>query len=127
MLAKSLQSCLTLCDPMYCSLPGSSIHGVLQARILEGVAIYFSKGSFQPRDQTFVSCGSCFAGRFFTDEPPGNPEDSHITQSVIRIGKYILSTKKHNESHDNGRDCIIGNIIIIQPATSTCRITAGIK
>ena len=86
---------------MACSPPGSSAHGILQARILEGVAISFSKGSFQPRDQTFVSCGSCFAGRFFTDEPLGNPEDSHITQSVIRIGKFSLSAKKHNESHDN--------------------------
>ena len=42
---KSLQLCLTLCDPMDCSLPGSSVHGILQARILEGVAICFSWGS----------------------------------------------------------------------------------
>ena len=40
------QSCPTLCDPMDCSLPGSSVHGILQARILERVAIPFSKGSF---------------------------------------------------------------------------------
>ena len=38
------QSCLTLCDPMDCSLPGSSVHGILQARILEWVAILFSRG-----------------------------------------------------------------------------------
>ena len=44
------QSCLTLCDPMDCSLPGSSVHGILQARILEWVAISFSRGSSQPRD-----------------------------------------------------------------------------
>ena len=50
------QSCLTLCDPMDCSPPGSSIHGILQARVLEWVAIPFSRGSFQPRDQTSVSC-----------------------------------------------------------------------
>ena len=43
--AKSLQSCLTLCDPMDCSLPGSSVHGVLQARILEWVAISSSRKS----------------------------------------------------------------------------------
>ena len=42
---KSLQLCLTLCDPMDHSLPGSSVHGILQARILEGVAICFSWGS----------------------------------------------------------------------------------
>ena len=57
------QSCLTLCDPMDCSLPGSSVHGILQATILEWVAIPFSRGSFWPRDWTLVSC---IAGRFFT-------------------------------------------------------------
>ena len=56
------QSCLTLCDPMDCSPPGSSVPGILQARILEWVAISFSRGSSQLRDQTHVSC---IAGRFF--------------------------------------------------------------
>ena len=46
------QSCQTLCDPMDCSPPGSSVHGILQARILEWIAISFSKGSSQPRDWT---------------------------------------------------------------------------
>ena len=57
--AKSLQSCSTLCDAMDCSQPGSSVHGILQARILEWVTISFSKGSSQPRGQTrsyYVSC-----------------------------------------------------------------------
>ena len=57
------QSCLTLCDPMDCSLPGLSVHGVFQARILEWVAISFSRGSSPPRDQTQISC---IAGRCFT-------------------------------------------------------------
>ena len=52
------------CDPMYCSLPGYSIYGILQASILEWVAISFSRGSSQPRNQTWVFCT---AGRFFTD------------------------------------------------------------
>ena len=56
------QSCLTL-PPMDCSPPGSSVHGILQARILEWVAILFSRGPSQPRDRTGVSC---IAGRFFT-------------------------------------------------------------
>ena len=43
----------TLCDPMDCSLPGSSVHGIFQARVLEWVAISFSRGSSQPRDQTW--------------------------------------------------------------------------
>ena len=61
--SKVAQSCLTLCDPMDCSLPGSSFHGILQERILEWVAISFSRGSSWPRDGTQVSC---IAGRFFT-------------------------------------------------------------
>ena len=57
------QWCLTLCDPMDCSLPGSSIHGIFQARVLEWVAISFSRGSSRPRDQTWVSRT---VGRHFT-------------------------------------------------------------
>ena len=53
--AKLLQSCLILCDPMDCSRTGSSVHGIFQARILEWVAISFSRGSSLPRDQTCIS------------------------------------------------------------------------
>ena len=49
-----------------CSLPSSSVHGILQTRILEWVAISISRGSSQPRDQTLISCVSCTAGGFFT-------------------------------------------------------------
>ena len=57
------QSCPTLCDPMDCSLQGFSVHGTFQARVLEWVAIAFSRGSSQPRDQTQVSH---ITGRRFT-------------------------------------------------------------
>ena len=53
-----------------CSLPGSWVHGILQARILEWVAISFFRGSFQPRDQTWVSR---ITGGFLTTAPPGKP------------------------------------------------------
>ena len=55
------QSCPTLCDPMDCSLPGSSVHGIFQARVLEWGAISFSRGS-RPRNRTQVShiAGRCF-------------------------------------------------------------------
>ena len=56
MCAKSLQSCLTLCDH---NLPGSSVHGTLQARILKWIAMPSSRGSSQPRDWTHVSFISC--------------------------------------------------------------------
>ena len=57
------QSCPTLCDLLDCSPPGSSVHGIFQARILEWVDYPFSRGSSQPRDRTQVSCT---AGSFFT-------------------------------------------------------------
>ena len=60
------KSCLTLWDPMDCNPPGSSLHWVFQARILEWVAIPYSRGSSWPRDWTRVSC---LAGGFFTTEP----------------------------------------------------------
>ena len=58
-LTGSLQPGLTLCDPMNCSPPGSSVHGILYARILEWVAMPSSRGSSQPRDWTHVSYVSC--------------------------------------------------------------------
>ena len=54
MYAQSLQSCLTLCNPMDCNLPGSSLHGILQARILEWVAVPSFRESSQSRDQNCV-------------------------------------------------------------------------
>ena len=61
-------SCPALCNPRDCSPPGSSIHGILQARVLEWVAIAFSRGSSQPRDQTQVS-------RTAGGRPPGEALD----------------------------------------------------
>ena len=67
--AKSLQLCLTLCDPVDCSTAGSSDHGILQASIVEWGAMPFSRGSSQPRDRR--TCISRIAGGFFTSRPPG--------------------------------------------------------
>ena len=63
MKALVAQSCLTLCDPIDCGLPGSTVHRILQARIVEWIAIPFSRESSWPRDQIQVSCST---GRFFT-------------------------------------------------------------
>ena len=59
------QSCLTLCNPKDCSPQGSSVHGIVPARILERVAISFSRGCFQPKDQ-IEPVSPALAGRFFT-------------------------------------------------------------
>ena len=65
-VSKVVQSCPPLSNSINCSLPGSSIHGIFQARILEWVVISFSRGSSPPRDQTRISCVSCIANWFFT-------------------------------------------------------------
>ena len=83
------QSCPTLCDPMDCSPPGSSVHGILQARVLKWVAVSFSRGSSQPRDQTQVSC---IAGRFFTHwAGPQNVHSSSAHQSGLGMSPSSLS------------------------------------
>ena len=69
----SFQSCLTFCNPMDCSPPGSSVHGILQARISEQVTEPSFRRSSTPRNQIHVSCVSCITGGLFTTEPPGKP------------------------------------------------------
>ena len=78
------KSCLTLCDPMDCSPPGSSVHGILQAGILEWVAIPLSWVSSRPRDRTHVSY---LAGRFFTTKPPGR----HPTMLYLKVFFFFFS------------------------------------
>ena len=83
------QSCPTLCDPVDCSPSGSSVHGILQARILEWVAIPFSRGSSWPRDRIQVSW---IAGRFFTYIwPAGKP--SPIFNHPLKIVRLVSSFK----------------------------------
>ena len=90
------QLCLTLCDPMNYRPPGSSVHGILQARILEWVAISFFRGSFRSRNRTQASCT---AGRVFTDwarrealpsKPPGKPLEKNRNVYI-----YIYITLLH--------------------------------
>ena len=83
MHANLLQLCLTVCDPGDCSLPGSSVHGILQARILEWVAIPFSRGFSRARDQTRISC---IADRFFT-EPSGKPIVVGAPNTMAPLGR----------------------------------------
>ena len=66
MHAKSLQSCLTLCDPVNCILPGSSVHGILQARVLEWIAILPPGDLPNPGIEPMSLMSPALAGRFFT-------------------------------------------------------------
>ena len=85
-----------LCDPMECSPPGSSVHGISQARILEWVSTSSSMGSSWHRDQTHISC---IAGEFFTTEPLGKPPLSPIRQHkiTIRNKRKKLNLKKRKK------------------------------
>ena len=76
----------TLFNPMDPS--GSSVHGILQARILEWAASSFSRGFSRPRDQT---CVSCIAGRFFTSQPPGKPSFYHHQLVVPELERHMNS------------------------------------
>ena len=77
--------CPTLCSLMDCSLPGSSVHGIFLARVLEWIAMPSSKRSFQSKDRTHVFCISFIVGRFFTAEPSGN----HIMHMCVCVYVYI--------------------------------------
>ena len=76
---------------MNCSLPGSSVHGILQARILEWVAISSLWGSSRPRDWTRVSSSPALAGRFFTTVPPGNPPFMFAAAAAAAAAKSLQS------------------------------------
>ena len=84
------QSCLTLCDPMVCSLPDSSIHGISQAAVLEWVSIAFSRGFSRPRDWTEVSH---IVGRRFTVWAMGNG-----TRLQIQVSARLSDKVYHLES-----------------------------
>ena len=76
------QSCPNLCNPMDCSLPGFSVHGILQTRLLEWIAISFSRGSSQPRDQTWVSR---ITGRFFIIWATREVAQCIVVKSLSRV------------------------------------------
>ena len=90
------RSVVSLCDPMDCSSPGSSVHGILQARILDRVAILFSRGSSWPKDRTQVSC---FAG-WLPSEPPG--KESNSSPFVSEAGTHSYPSVSQR---DFSRNC----------------------
>ena len=78
------------CNPMECSPPGSSVHGTSQVRLLDWVAIYFSRGSFQPRDG---NCVSCIGKRILYCQPLGKPciECAYCKKSSNEFFKFHTS------------------------------------
>ena len=104
------QSCPTLCDPVGCSLPGSSVHGILQARILEWAAIPFSRGSSRPRDQTLVSYLHC---RQILDC------QSHTCNNAVQHEKFSLV--RFGDLH--GKEVQKGGDVRVRGADSFCCAT----
>ena len=80
----------SLCNPVDCNPPDSSVHEIFLARILEWPAMPSSRGSSWPRDWTRVSCGSCIAGRFFTAEPPEKPLPKQLADPLC-LGRMLAS------------------------------------
>ena len=107
---KVAQSCQTLCDPMDCSLPGSSVHGIFQARVLEWIAISFSRGSSWLRDWTQVSR---IAGRRFTGWATKESESgisSKCSLKFILLRKFNSSMpwkSSYTETSNNGNRLLI--------------------
>ena len=82
-----------LCIPKDCSLPGSSVHGILQASILEWVAMPSSRGSSQPKDQKYLSCGPCTAGEFFLSlSHQGMSKSNYNSLKTVEYGFHIHNT-----------------------------------
>ena len=100
--AKSLQSCVTVCDPMDYSPPGSSVHGILQARILQWVTRPFSRGSSQPRGRTQVSCTGRQIFFFLPPSHLGNPLPFVVRIKGDHLGgalETVCGTKPVNVSY----------------------------
>ena len=90
-----LQSCPALCDPIDCSLPGSSVHGILQAKILEWVAVPFSRGSSAPRDEigvSYISCVGCWL--FFLPFAPPGKLTEFITAAFLNLKAFLSSSTR---------------------------------
>ena len=93
MCVQLLQLCPALHDPTDCSLPGSSVNGIFQARIPEWVPMPTSWGSSWPRDWTHVSC---ITGRFFTTEPPRDKPNRYHIKKVIKANTISDGTNWHH-------------------------------
>ena len=111
-VSKVAQSCPTLCDPKDCCLPGSSVHGIFQARVLEWVAIPFSRVSSRPRDQTQVSC--IVSKTLYRLSHQGRPRE--WKGSIVKI-EHTSKSQKQKYQGDQQKN---PNELLGQPNTTSC-------
>ena len=116
-----VQLCPAVCDTMDCSPLGSSVHGILSARVLDWVTISFSRGSSQCRDQTWVSCieGGLFTIesqpsyrffiwlKFYAFSMRGSWNNIHITRNTFQVWYYWLKDKKKKNTIPLSKTCFI--------------------
>ena len=123
------QLCPTLCDPMDCTPPGSSVHGILQARILECVAISFSRGSSLPRDRTCISCVCCIGSQILyhwaTWEAPSLTCGS--LESRLSSSYHLLSTLTFLPSSCKDHCDSVGSTRTTQVPLSVSRLLISTK
>ena len=112
--AQLLQSCPTLCDPMDCSLPGSSVHGISPARILESVAMPSSRASSWTRDQTHISC---ITGGFYTCWAIG---ETQVCVCVYICVCVCVCTINRNSFYLDFMDLFIGFFFDVLIGSQTC-------
>ena len=120
-LCEDAQSCPTLCNPMDCSPPGSSVHGILQARVLEWVAISFSRSSSWLRDRTRVSCT---VGRRFTTwatrEVPLLPCNTEVPMPLQRAQSPTFLSL----ANLSGQTIVLTSILMIFVCQPQCQRTS---
>ena len=108
MCAQSFKSCVTLCDPMECNPPGSSVHGILQARILEWVAISFSRGSSQPRNRLCLSSSPALADRLFTTR-------ASLVAQMVKCLPAVWETWVWSLGWEDPLDLPLGSLPLVPP------------
>ena len=110
------QSCPALCNLVDCSLPGSSVCGIFQARILEWVAISSSRGSSRPRDQTHICCISCIGRWILYPELPRKPlilQTYHNLRIISTLDGYLSCFQFQATANNYYKHCFICTFMYI--------------
>ena len=113
-LCSVTELCLTLCNPMDCSLPGSSVHGIFEARILDQIAISYSRGSLRPRDRTHTSSFSCPVRQILYYCATWKPMTSGATP-ILKASEqqWTQSTEWESNIQNEGKQIFANHILTI--------------
>ena len=124
----STQLCPTLCHPVYYSPSGSSVRGISQTGILDWAAISFSRGSFQPRDRTRISCPSCIGRQILYHWAPWESWwflsrwESENTSDVGQHKQYEVASHTHTHTHTHPYAHMSGLVLTVFPDASSFQL-----